>query len=70
MLSGSKLFAILSELFTNVAASKERGTCVLWSGVMERSIGVESDFRVAKVEWTADVMCVSARACMCVCVCY
>ena len=32
--------------------------CILWSGVLERSIGVESDFRVTKVEWSAIVMCV------------
>ena len=35
---------------------------ILWSGVFERSIGMESDFGVAKVEWSAVVMCV------CVCV--
>ena len=38
--------------------------CILWSGVLEQSFGaeywsgVESDFRVAKVEWSAVVMCV------------
>ena len=36
--------------------------CILWSGVLERSFGaeywsgVESDFGVAKVEWSAVVM--------------
>ena len=29
-----------------------------WSGVLEHSIGVESDFGVAKVEWSAVVICV------------
>ena len=29
-----------------------------WSGVYERSSGVESGFGVAKVEWSAVVMCV------------
>ena len=32
--------------------------CILCSGVLEQSIGVESDFGVAKVEWSAVVMCV------------
>ena len=31
---------------------------VYWSGVLEQSIGVESDFGVAKVEWSAVVVCV------------
>ena len=49
--------------------ARKRALCILWSGVLERSIGVESDFGVAKVEWTANVMCVCVRVCVCVCVC-
>ena len=32
-----------------------------WSRVLEGSIGVESDFGVAKVEWSAVVMCVCCQ---------
>ena len=30
-----------------------------WSRVLERSVGVEWDFGMAKVEWSAGVMCVA-----------
>ena len=32
--------------------------CILWSGVLKQSCGVESDFGVAKAEWRPVVMCV------------
>ena len=35
--------------------------CILWSGDLEQSIGVESDFGAAKVEWSAVVMCVCGQ---------
>ena len=30
--------------------------CILWRGVLEQSIGVESNFGVAKVEWSATAL--------------
>ena len=48
----------LSEPTNGTFGANKLAPCILWSGVLERSTGLEwSDFGVAKAEWIAVMMC-------------